>query len=119
MAIWIRQGIIGIRIEWVYRVCLTTKLESDVNLSVAGYKPYWAETFHGLQRCTRDAGIYRARQFPLNDGRKDNPGKRKLIQRTEELGETKIPYRRPPSAASDSGYLEPWFEVGWVAHPVQ
>jgi len=46
--VWIRQVIIGIRVERVYRVCLTTKFESDVNLSVAGYKPYWAETFHGL-----------------------------------------------------------------------
>jgi len=41
-------AIIGIRVERVYRVFLATKLESDVDLSVAGYKPYWAETVHGL-----------------------------------------------------------------------
>jgi hypothetical protein len=47
-AIRIRQCIIGIRIERVYRIRLATKLESDVYLSVARYDPYWAETLHGL-----------------------------------------------------------------------
>jgi hypothetical protein len=48
LTICIRQGIIGIRVEWVYRIFLATKLEGDIDLSVTGYNPYWAETVHGL-----------------------------------------------------------------------
>jgi len=49
LAIRICQGIVGIRVERVHRIPLSTNLESNIYLSVARYKPYLAKTFDEFQ----------------------------------------------------------------------